>query len=48
MAHELGVAEQSCCAVVVRVQKREWFLLQNQKHSVGKLDVFGDVVELQK
>lgn len=47
-ADELSVAEEGGGAVVVGVQKREGFFLEDHEDCVEELEVFGEVVELSR
>ena len=46
MAEELGVAEESGCAVVVGVEESERLLLEEEEAGVDQFEVLGQVVEL--
>lgn len=46
MPNQLGVAQDSSRAMVVAVEERERFLLEEQEYGIDELEVFGQICQL--
>lgn len=46
VADQLGVAEESSCAMVIGMQESQWLLLQEQEAGIDQFEEFGEVVEI--